>query len=266
MKKSVMTLLLASASAFSLLASHTNREVRESTVKAVAYNVKVLEVLPHDVNAYTQGLFFHKGRLFESSGQYGQSFFREVDIKTGRSLRSFNLLPKYFAEGSVVMNDKIYLLTWMEREVLIYDLITFKQLGTLYNPREGWGLTTDGDYLIASDGSATIFYHHPATFREIKRLEVTLNGKPIKEINELEYIDGLIWANIYGSDMIVIIDPLDGKVRATINCKNLLPHSLRTSRTDVLNGIAYNKETGSIYITGKYWPKMFRIENLLKKR
>lgn len=230
-----------------------NKSVKE-------YSLKILEVLNHDANAYTQGLFFYKGRLFESSGQYGESFFREVDIKNGTAIRSFNLPKKYFAEGAVVFNERIYLLTWMEREVLVYDIKTFKQIGKLFNMREGWGLTTDGKQLISSDGSSTICFHDPETFRELSKIEVTLKGKKVSELNELEYIEGSIWANIYGSDTIVIIDPKTGDVTGTVDCKNLLPIKLRTSKTDVLNGIAYNPSSKAIYLTGKYWSKMYRIE------
>ena len=226
----------------------------------VSYKAKVTEVLPHDVNAYTQGLFFHEGRLYESSGQYGQSYFREVDLARGTTVRSFNLAAKYFAEGAVVFKDRLYLLTWMEREVLVYDIKTFKKLGAFYLPREGWGLTTDGKQLIASDGSAFLYFHDPENFREISRVEVKMNGKKVTALNELEYINGEVWANIYESETIVIINPATGEVRATVDCKGLLPLSLRTSRTDVFNGIAYNPANGHIYVTGKYWPKMYRIE------
>lgn len=238
--------------------------VSDATPKAKEYSVKVVEVLPHDVNSYTQGLFFHKGKLYESSGQYGTSFFREVDYKTGKVIRGFNLAKKYFAEGAVVFNERVYLLTWMEREVLVYDIKSFKQVGKLFNMREGWGLTTDGESLISTDGSSFLFFHDPNTFREISKVEVTLNGKKVFDLNELEYIEGSIWANVYGSDIIVIIDPKSGVVTATVDCKNLLPLKFRTSNTDVLNGIAYNPITKEIYLTGKYWPKMYRIELVQK--
>jgi len=224
------------------------------------YKLKVLEALPHDRNAYTQGLFFHNGRLYESSGQYGESFFREVDIRKGTTLRSFAVQSKYFAEGATVVDDRLYLLTWMEKTVLVYDINTFKQLGTLHNPREGWGLTTDGKHLIMSDGTSAIYFLDPMTFKEIKKIDVSQKGKKMESLNELEYIDGYIWANIYGSDTIVIIDPANGRVRSSIDCRGLLHSSLRNSKTDVLNGIAYNPETGDIYLTGKYWPRMFRID------
>ena len=224
------------------------------------YKVKVLESFPHDTNAYTQGLFFYKGKLYESSGQYKESFFREVDLKRGTTVRSFGLESKYFAEGAAVFENKLYLLTWKERVVLVYDIDTFKQLGTLYNPREGWGLTTDGKHLITSDGTSFIYFMDPNSFRENKKIEVKHKGRKIDQLNELEYIDGFIWANVYGSDTIVIIDPSDGNVRSTIDCRGLLHSSLRTSKTDVLNGIAYNPETGDIFLTGKYWSRLFRID------
>ncbi len=230
------------------------------TVRATNYSAKVVSVLPHDINAYTQGLFFHDNRLFESSGQYGQSFFREVDLKTGNTVRSFNLPARYFAEGAVVLNDKLYILTWMENEVLVYDINSFRQIGQLRNPREGWGLTTDGNILIASDGSANLYFHDPITFRELSRVEVRLNGVALSQLNELEYIDGKVWANVFGTDNIAIIDPVSGEVTGMVDCRNLLPRSLRTAKTDVLNGIAYNPKDGSIYLTGKYWPRMFKIE------
>lgn len=243
---------------FAMLSGIIVSDAQNQIVKE--YSVKVAEVLNHDKNAYTQGLFFHKGKLFESSGQYGLSFFREVDARNGAAIRSFNLPKKYFAEGAVVFNNRIYLLTWMEREVLVYDVNTFKQVGTLFNAREGWGLTTDGTNLISSNGSSTICFHDPATFRELSKIDVTLKGKKVSDLNELEYIEGDIWANVYGSDIIVIIDIKTGNVKATVDCKNLLPQKLRTSQTDVLNGVAYNPTTKAIYLTGKYWPKMYRIE------
>ena len=225
-----------------------------------SYRVKVLEALPHDIKAYTQGLFFHEGRLYESSGQYGESFFREMDIKRGTTLRSFSLQSKYFAEGATVIDNRLYLLTWMEKTVFVYDINTFKQLGTLHNPREGWGLTTDGKQLIMSDGTSTIYFLDPMTFKEIRKITVSQKGKKTEYLNELEYIGGYIWANVYESDTIVIIDPTNGNVRSTIDCRGLLHSSLKNSKTDVLNGIAYNPDTGDIYLTGKYWPRMFRVD------
>ncbi|MEN6569700.1 MAG: glutaminyl-peptide cyclotransferase [Rikenellaceae bacterium] len=229
-------------------------------VKAEVCKCKIVEVLPHDVNSYTQGLFFHKGQLYESSGQYGASFFRKVDLSKGTALQSFNFPDEYFAEGATVLGDLLYILTWQQRVVFVYDINTFKPINQFFNPREeGWGLTTDGKDLIMSDGSSYLFFMDPATFKEKRRITVKLDGKAIDRLNELEYIKGEIWANVYQEDFILIIDPSTGTVRKVVDCKNILPTSMRTSKTDVLNGIAYNPLTDKIYITGKYWPKMFRI-------
>ena len=224
--------------------------------KSSSLKVKVLETIPHGTNIYTQGLFIEGDILYESSGQYGSSFFRIANLKTGQT---FALPSNYFAEGAVMLNDKIYLLTWMEKIVFVIDKNSFKEIGKLNNPREGWGLTTDGTYLIMSDGSHNLFFNDPMNFMTKKTLEVKLNGIPVKQLNELEWIEGEIWANVYMTDTIVIINPQTGNVRATINCSGLLPASLRSPRTDVLNGIAYDKVSKQIYLTGKYWPRMFRV-------
>lgn len=232
----------------------------EKSERVERYKAKVIKSFPHDTKAYTQGLFFHKGRLYESSGQYGASFFRETELKKSATLRVINLDKKFFAEGAVIFKNRIYILTWRENIVLVYDPDTFRHLGNMRNPGEGWGLTTDGRYLISSDGSSNIYFHDPETFLVKSRLPVTLNGEELPYINELEYINGEIWANVYDAEYIVIIDPSDGRVRATVDCSELLPDYQRNQYTDVLNGIAYDEITGSIYVTGKYWPKLFQIE------
>lgn len=227
---------------------------------AIKYKIKVLETLPHDINSYTQGLFFYNQQLYESAGLKGESRFRKVDLSKGTTLKIIKFPNEYFAEGSTVINDKLFILTWQERVVFVYDINTFKKIKTFYNPNDGWGLTTDGKQLIASDGSSTLYFINPENFSEISRIEVKLNGKSIDQLNELEYINGDIWANVYQTDLIVIINPKNGVVKATIDCSNLLPESLRTPNTEVLNGIAYNPESKQIYITGKKWPKMYRIQ------
>ncbi|MEA5006348.1 MAG: glutaminyl-peptide cyclotransferase [Rikenellaceae bacterium] len=230
------------------------------SVKAQRYVCRVVESFPHDVNSYTQGLFFHNGQLYESAGQYRQSSFRKVDIKKGTALQSFRFPDNYFAEGSVALGSYLYILTWMERVVFVYDINTLKPVRQFFNPfSEGWGLTTDGKQLIMSDGSSKLYFMDPLTFREKGSIIVKLNGKELDQLNELEYIKGEIWANVYQEDYIVIINPKTGVVRAIVDCKNILPGSMRTARTDVLNGIAYNPLTDQIYVTGKNWPKLFRI-------
>lgn len=228
-------------------------------VKSTSLKVKVLESIPHGTNIYTQGLFIEGDTLYESSGQYGTSFFRSSNLKTGQTLKTFALPAKYFAEGAVMLQNRIYLLTWMERVVFVIDKNSFKEIGKLNNPREGWGLTTDGTYLIMSDGSQYLYFNDPMNFMTKKILEVKYKGQAIKQLNELEWIEGEIWANVYMTDTIVIIDPQTGNIRATLNCSGLLPASLKSARTDVMNGIAYDRVNKQIYLTGKYWPKMFRV-------
>jgi glutamine cyclotransferase len=201
------------------------------------YTYKKVADYPHDAQAYTQGLFIHEGALYESTGQYGQSSLRKVDIKTGRVLNIVPLSKKYFGEGSCVLNNRIYWLTWMEQTVFVYDL-ALKQIGEFRYPGEGWGLTTDGTHLIMSDGSSVLRFINPENFSEIRPLHVTYNGRALPMLNELEYIRGEIWANVYMEDYIVRIDPVTGKVNGCVFLHNLLPASLRTRNTDVLNGIA----------------------------
>ncbi len=228
------------------------------------YTLKVVQSFPHDRSAYTQGLFFHNNVLYESCGQYGSSTFRKTDLATGRILQKIDFDKKYFAEGACVLNGNLYILTWKENKCFVYDINTLKLLGELWNPTEGWGLTTDGKQLIMTDGSAVLYFLDPMTFNINKKVAVTLNGKPVQYLNELEFINGEIWANVYGDDSIVIINPETGKVRGVVDCRNLLPRSLISYNTDVLNGIAYNPATKSLYLTGKNWPKLFKVE-LVKK-
>ena len=222
------------------------------------YRPKVLQEYVHDASAYTQGLFFHQDTLYETTGQYGESSLRKVDLQSGNPYSVHRFSSKYFIEGSVVLNDVLYILTWTNRVAFRYDAGSLSYIKTLSYPREGWGLTTDGRRLIASDGSAWLYFLDEDMKVE-KKLQVKLDGKPLRNLNELEWIKGKIWANVYLTDMIAIIDPDSGKVEATLDCSNLLPAKLRTRETDVLNGIAADNK-GNIYITGKNWPRMYRIE------
>ena len=224
------------------------------------YGYKVEEALPHDVASYTQGLFFHDGELYESAGQYGESSFRKVDLRSGRVLKRLNFEGRYFAEGSCVLGDKLYVLTWQEKECFVYDIKTWNRIGTLRYLGEGWGLTTDGKSLIMSDGTSTITFRNPDTFVTERSITVTLRGQNVLYLNELEYIKGEIWANVYGTDQIVRIDPATGVVRAVVNLRGILPQSLRKPRTDVLNGIAFDPRSGGIYVTGKNWPQIYKLK------
>ena len=233
------------------------------TVKTYGY--KVEEVLPHDAGSYTQGLFFENGVLFESAGQYGQSSFRQVDLKSGRVGRRIDFDRKYFVEGSCVLNGRLYILTWQEHECFVYDFKTWQKLGSHRYQGEGWGLTTDGQQLIMSNGTSEITFRDPQTFQVKRSITVTLRGQKVLYLNELEYIKGEIWANVYGTDQIVRIDPATGFVKGVINLKGILPAQYRTAGIDVLNGIAFEPGSGAVYVTGKYWPKMYRITLVEKK-
>ena len=232
------------------------------STKVHQYKVRVVKEYPHDIASYTQGLFFHGDSLYESTGQYGESTFRTVDLASGEALSRMDFSRKYFIEGSIIFGEDLYILTWENQVAFRYDAATHKYKSTVAYPREGWGLTTDGKQLIASDGSSFLYFMD-ADLNVLRRQRVTMDGKSVRYLNELEYIDGKVWANVYTSDTIVIIDPSDGTVVATVDCKGLLPSKERTRETDVLNGIAIDKE-GRIYLTGKYWPKMYQVE-LVKK-
>ena len=174
-------------------------------------------------------------------------------------MRKLDFAKKYFAEGSVVLDGKLFILTWLNKVAFVYDAQTLEYEKTYSYPREGWGLTTDGKRLIASDGSSRLYFLDK-DFKTVGSVDVMMDGRPVKYLNELEWIDGKVWANVYMTDMIVVIDPSDGKVESVIDCSGLLPKKLRTPKTDVLNGIARDPADGSIYLTGKYWPRLYKIE------
>lgn len=235
-----------------------------SDAKVRHYKVEVVAEYPHDTGAYTQGLFFHEGQLYESTGLNGKSTFRKVDLQTGHALERLNFDKEYFVEGSVIMGDNLYILTWESRIAFIYDAAGLEYKSSWRYPREGWGITTDGKQLIASDGSANLYFMDDG-FALDRRQLVTLDGRPVRWLNELEYIDGKIWANVYTTDEIVIINPRNGKVEGIVDCRGLLPKSLRADGTDVLNGIAFNPETGKIYLTGKNWPRLYEVRLIERK-
>ena len=229
-----------------------------SQAQVTQYKFKVVKEYPHDMAAYTQGLFFHNGTFYETTGQYGTSSIRTVDLNTGKPIKNKKLNSKYFAEGSAILGDNLYILTWTNKVAFLYDAKTLEYKKTVSYPREGWGLTTDGKQLIASDGSSNLYYLDK-DLKVQKKLAVTYNGRPLKNLNELEWINGKIWANVYLTDSIAIINPATGKVEGMIDCTGLLPDALWTSATDVLNGIAMDA-AGKVYVTGKNWPKLYQIE------
>lgn len=228
------------------------------TPKKMRY--KIAKTFEHDPLAYTQGLFYHNGFLYEGTGQNGASSLRKVEIATGKVLQSNNLNQNHFGEGIALLNGKIFQLTWTSGVCFVYDLETFGKTSTFNYSTQGWGLTSNQTELIMSDGSNIIYFIEPQNFTEVRRIEVYDNNGPVKMLNELEYIDGKIFANVYLTDNIVVINPESGAVTATIDFSGILKESQRNGSEDVLNGIAYDSQTNRYFVTGKYWSKLFQVE------
>ncbi len=233
-------------------------------VRTPTYIAEVLQSWPHDTEAYTQGLLFDNGKLFESTGLVGKSSIREVDLVSGRVLRRKDVPEPYFGEGIVIVGNDLFEITWTSGEAFVYDAKTFEKKTQFKYEGEGWGLTTDGTSIVMSDGTAAIRFRDPKTFAVTRSITVTDNGTPVPQLNELEWVKGEIWANVYQSDQIARIDPATGHVTGWIDLAGLLPLIDRTGKEDVLNGIAYDAKTDRYIVTGKLWPKMYEIR--LKKR
>ena len=224
------------------------------------YTYAVKAVYPHPTDRYTQGLQFSGGRMWEGTGMHGESGIWSTDLATG-STECFATLPRSeFGEGITLLGDRLYQLTWTDNKAHVYDLRTGRIVNEFRYRGEGWGLTSDGSRLYMSNGTSRIWRLDPETFRRESGIDVTLRGEPLEFINELEWIDGRIWANVYTTDAIVIIDPATGAVEGVVDLRGLLADEDRTERTDVLNGIAYDAEGQRIFVTGKRWNKIFEIE------
>ena len=221
---------------------------------------RVVQEYPHDPRAFTQGLFFHDGFLYESTGLRGESNLRRVDLETGEVLEQRELLPQFFGEGAALAGDSIVQLTWESGVGFIYTLPPFRLVREFRYSGEGWGLTFDGEHLVMSDGSDSLRFLDPRTLREVRTLPVTADGEPVQQLNELEWINGEIWANIWMEDRIARIRPDTGEVSAFVDLTGILPRSFRYPEMDVLNGIAWDEEGGRVFVTGKKWPKLFEIE------
>jgi glutamine cyclotransferase len=219
----------------------------------------VVRRFPHDTSAYTQGLLYAGGVLFESTGLYGHSEVRRVELATGRVLARVSLPAAQFGEGLALLEGRLYQLTWKAQVGYVYDARTLARVGSFTYRGQGWGLTTDGSSLIMSDGTATLRFLDPRSFRTQREVTVRDGGSPLLWINELEYVRGELFANIYTSNWIVRIDPGTGQVREWLNLGGLLPKRERTPRTDVLNGIACDQDTGDLLVTGKRWPALFEL-------
>jgi glutamine cyclotransferase len=226
---------------------------------APPYGVQVVNVFPHDRGAFTEGLAYLQGALFEGTGLNGSSTLRQVDLRTGKVARQIALPSAYFGEGIAILGDKLYQLTWKAHKGFIYDLATFAKLGEFSYEGEGWGLTTDGKVLIMSDGTPRIRFVDPADFHVIRSISVSLAGKPLANLNELEYVKGEIYANVWQTPIVVRIAPADGTLTGTIDLTGLLSLSDYDSHTDVLNGIAYDPDGDRLFVTGKNWPKLFEV-------
>ncbi len=225
------------------------------------WGFRVVNTYPHDPTAFTQGLVYHNGYLYEGTGLYGQSSLRKVDLKTGQVLQRRRLPSQYFGEGIAIFQNRLYQLTWQNREGFIYDL-SFNPLGRFTYDTEGWGLTHDGQRLILSDGSARLFFLNPRTLRPERTLVVRAAGQPVERLNELEYIQGRIWANVWMTPRIAIIHPASGQVEAWLDLTGLvlLAQARNPNPDAVLNGIAYDAQNNRLFVTGKLWPFLFEIE------
>jgi len=222
--------------------------------------ITIVNSYPHDTGAFTQGLIFHNGSIYEGTGLYKKSTLRKVNLDTGKIEMIHKLPDQYFGEGITLLNGKIYQLTWRSKTGIIYEANSFKELGTFKYPFEGWGITNNGKDLLISNGSPYIYFYNPVTFKQIRKIKITDNGEQVSLINELEYIDGKIYANIWRSNKIISIDPATGNVLKWYDLSGLHKHFDGNSRIDVLNGIAYDEQTGRIFVTGKLWPKLFEIK------
>jgi glutamine cyclotransferase len=233
--------------------------------KSIEYTYKIIKTYPHSRKAYTQGLIFENGYFYESDGEYGKSVLRKVMLATGESIKIVSYDKKTFSEGIAIFNNQIFQLTWKEKTCYVYNKETFELIKKFnYNIEEGWGLEFDGRNFLMTDGSNIIYQMEPESFTQVGKIEVMDENYPVVRLNELELIKGMIYANIYMTDKVVIIDPASGKVFGKIDFSGLLLKSDFEENTDVLNGIAWDKSTGHLFVTGKNWPKLFEVEIVRK--
>lgn len=227
--------------------------------RPAVYGYKVIQTFPHDPEAFTQGLIFYEGYLYESTGLHGKSSLRKVHLETGQAVKTIPLPERYFGEGLTRWKDTLVQLTWQSRVGFVYGLSTLGLMKKMPYPFEGWGLTEDGQSLIASDGTSQLYFLDPVLLKERRRIVVRDQGLPVARLNELEFINGEIFANIFLTDRIARISPDTGDVTGWIDLTGLLPSSDRRPNTDVLNGIAYDRQRDRLLVTGKNWPKLFHI-------
>ena len=223
------------------------------------YGYEVVNTFPHDPEAFTQGLVYHDGALLESTGQYGESTLRRVELKTGKVLKQIEVAEQFFAEGLALLNGKLYQLTWQNKRGFVYDAGTFEKTGEFPYTGEGWGLTRDADSLILSDGTDRLRFIDPADYRVRRTITVTDGGRAVTQLNELEYVKGEIFANVWHQNRVARIDPQTGRVRGWIDLSGLLEPGDISDEEAVLNGIAYDESGDRLFVTGKLWPKLFEV-------
>jgi len=233
---------------------------QKSRGKAWLQGYEVVATYPHDPEAYTQGLIFDDGVLHESTGQRGHSSVRTVELETGKVQMKTDLAPRFFGEGLAQVGDKLIQLTWEEGVARVYDRATLKPLNEFPYEGEGWGLVYDGKYLIHSDGSEVLVFRDPETFKEVRRVRVLSKGAPLMEINELEMVEGELWANVWKKDYIARIDPATGEVLGFVDFTGIFDRHSVQSDDAVLNGIAYDPKSKRLFVTGKLWPKLFEVK------
>lgn len=234
------------------------KEIAASSEPA-QYSYELVKEYPHDPDAYTQGFYYHDGVMYEGTGLKGQSSLREVDIETGKISRSHNIPARFFGEGVTIFENRLYQLTWKGQTGFIYDLETFTPVEEFYYNTEGWGLTHNDTALFMTDGSHRIYVLDPKTMTQIDVIQVYNERARMINLNELEWIGGELWANIYGTRYIARIDPNSGAVTGVIDFNSIFDRRSYARRTDVFNGIAYNAETGHVYVTGKLWPSVYEV-------
>jgi glutamine cyclotransferase len=261
--KSLILLVFHLIITIGLISSCENKgsKTESGYVDSLALSYQVVTTFPHDIEAFTQGLLIHNGKILESTGQHGNSWIAEVDPVTGEHHKKVVLDRKFFGEGIAILNNKLYQLTYTEKIGFIYDATTYERIGQWNYNSEGWGITTDGVSLIMSDGSSKITFLDSATLQPTKTITVLFNNRALKYINELEYIDGYIFANVWQTNLILKIDPNNGKVVGKIDLTSLADQaSSLYPNADVLNGIAYDPNAKALLVTGKLWPRAYLIK------
>lgn len=240
--------------------SHSQRITFLSDTAPARYTYRKINTYTHDPDAYTQGLYFKDGYLYESTGHRGESSLRRVEVESGTVLQKIDIDEEYFGEGITALGDQIFMLTWESRKGFVFNQSDFKEIRQFSYPTEGWGITSMGDTLVMSDGTEKLYFIDPVSFTEIDRIQVYDQSKAIEGLNELEYVNGDIYANIYQTETIAIVDPKTGKLKGLIDLTGIFNKENYSRRLDVLNGIAYDASGDRIFVTGKFWPKLYEID------